>query len=90
MSPIELMSRVYEISNQFMMKVEFLNEIYVFAIKQQHAPDCDTRKTVNEKLRNRVFHKSVIEAVNNVQNMAMLKLEVFYSLAFNYSQISVQ
>ena len=31
-SPIQLMSKVYEISNEYTMKVEFLNEVYVFSI----------------------------------------------------------
>jgi hypothetical protein len=34
-SPIQLMSMVYEITNEYAMKVEFLNEVYVFSIRER-------------------------------------------------------
>jgi hypothetical protein len=71
MSPIQLLSHVYEISNEYTMRVDFLNEVYVFSIDESKG---FTRNQVNRKLKDKLFQQSVINMVNEVQNMSMTKL----------------
>lgn len=78
MSPIRLLSEVYGLSNKYCLKIELINEVFVW----QHQKSA---KYTFEILSKKEVFEKVMNDFNLVQRTSLTKFNIFYSLCFNHS-----
>lgn len=78
MTPIQLLTELYKIANKNLIKVETINEIFIWQNR-------DSAKKTFEELQNTFKSQKIMRDFNIVQTTALTKFNIFYSLCFKHS-----
>ena len=82
MTPIEILKNIYSIAAEAWLKIELVNDVFVW---KHVISEAETLKRMKEEKNT----QQLIESFNQMQKVALTKLNIFYSLGFNHSRKSM-